>query len=978
MLRKFVFMLSVLTVFLGLDADARAQSSYFEVDANVPVYDRVFTLDEGTTYSWTVRNLSSGGDTVMRLFKYSPILGTPSKESYEEVAYNDDGGWDNASKISGFTPDTSGKYILVIHQFQWSTWGTADLDFNGQRLVDDFQFGGWWMYEGQVTDGDEIRTVFEPGGALNHQLIVLDSWAGGPASYYGDDRTASGHMGVKYTHSGANLEYPDVIVSSPDAWQKMSYAINAKAQVGDTDGDGLADDLEAQLGTCASTTGTTSLGWDCSTYDSTDTDNDGIDDYAEFFGVQQLRFVYSCSGPPFYICTHVPDHYDLIPFRLWGGSPTHKDIFVEVDWDETTTHTKIQSEFALRYLKKFADFFLEGSAQEYQNPDGQPGIWPHFDVKGGSTDDYGDVKALRFDGGGSGLTALDTNGNRLKCTPSPNQVNRRVDSMISTRQDYFRYFCIHQTFGKGGAAFVPSLSLYSVPYHGTYTHEAGHMLGLGHGGNESVNSKPNYYSLMNYSFPLSRTESNNYTRPPGFSHGTDGDLDPTALCERDGLNSSEPVDHLGREKNSAHEFLVDEVNHYIDWNLDGVFSPCTEPVRGALLFNNSKGGDAFLDGWQPLPMGRWGTGESNGGGSLAHATVSGEERLYAFYPSAQDDQISYFYGAFPGDCPADAFEGFSPSNGCTSWSSSPVSTSLAGIELSAANFTDSSGTESVFIAARTNSDVLRVYKVDFSSGSPSYTTEVSLLTPAPVGQPDIAAHDGNLYVVWRTGNNSIAATSMDASGTWTTTRYLTDSGGTQWTSGVDPVLAIEPNEDRLYLLRTTSNETLNFLYRSVSGDWVENTTKYAIADLEHRTEYRPALAWHAYDQESAPSGPGYWQMVARTEHLNPTKAWKVFTLGAGVEKSGRYGNAGMKERLELFYSPKNNHLLALHGSESLDFHPYADGITPRVLKDNNDFSYMAGGICWGFREEISGDSRPCGRLNAVESYYTGLCEGYHE
>ena len=35
---------------------------------------------------------------------------------------------------------------------------------------------------------------------------------------------------------------------------------------------------------------------------------------------------------------------------------------------------------------------------------------------------------------------------------------------------------------------------------GTFTHELGHKLGLKHGGKDHINYKPNYLSIMNYSF----------------------------------------------------------------------------------------------------------------------------------------------------------------------------------------------------------------------------------------------------------------------------------------------------------------------------------------------------------------------------------------------------------------------------------------------------------------------------------------------
>lgn len=64
---------------------------------------------------------------------------------------------------------------------------------------------------------------------------------------------------------------------------------------------------------------------------------------------------------------------------------------------------------------------------------------------------------------------------------------------------------------------------------GTFMHELGHTLGLDHGGDEGVNTKPNYLSVMNYAFPFCNVPTVAGRLPGGCDYSRD-DLDD--LVER--------------------------------------------------------------------------------------------------------------------------------------------------------------------------------------------------------------------------------------------------------------------------------------------------------------------------------------------------------------------------------------------------------------------------------------------------------------
>jgi hypothetical protein len=123
-----------------------------------------------------------------------------------------------------------------------------------------------------------------------------------------------------------------------------------------------------------------------------------------------------------------------------------------------------------------------------------------------------------------------------------------------------------------------------------FMHELGHTLGLDHGGNEVVNCKPNYLSVMNYlfqfnqfGFPVSLGIGMGHlirtNRPLDYSRGdSKGDPLPplieTALEEKDGISG--PSGRLTRFGGLAYQLSGFQANAYIgpssgpiDWNTNG-------------------------------------------------------------------------------------------------------------------------------------------------------------------------------------------------------------------------------------------------------------------------------------------------------------------------------------------------------------------------------------------------------------------------
>ncbi|MFC1487958.1 hypothetical protein ACFLRN_09780 [Thermoproteota archaeon] len=99
----------------------------------------------------------------------------------------------------------------------------------------------------------------------------------------------------------------------------------------------------------------------------------------------------------------------------------------------------------------------------------------------------------------------------------------------------------------------------------TFMHELGHNLGLHHGGNEEINYKPNYISIMNYLFQLDVFGSG---RPLDFSIGDKISLTESGLNEHIGIG--DPVKTVWRLPNGR--VAISDGSMTIDWNRNGNLS----------------------------------------------------------------------------------------------------------------------------------------------------------------------------------------------------------------------------------------------------------------------------------------------------------------------------------------------------------------------------------------------------------------------
>jgi hypothetical protein len=106
---------------------------------------------------------------------------------------------------------------------------------------------------------------------------------------------------------------------------------------------------------------------------------------------------------------------------------------------------------------------------------------------------------------------------------------------------------------------------------GTFIHELGHTLGLRHGGSDDINYKPNYLSVMSYTYQTIGVIKNNSFYHFDYQRFNLPNLDETNLSEPNGLNASGTLAGYGVVWECPGGYLVYTLNGSgaIDWNCDG-------------------------------------------------------------------------------------------------------------------------------------------------------------------------------------------------------------------------------------------------------------------------------------------------------------------------------------------------------------------------------------------------------------------------
>lgn len=281
-----------------------------------------------------------------------------------------------------------------------------------------------------------------------------------------------------------------------------------------------------------------------------------------------------------------------------GADPQHKDIFVEVDYMVQPTsrpgaadgHSHQPAPVAIQQV---VDAFDDAPVT---NPDGQDGIHLHVDYGTNAPLTYGNNATWAGLSDSDALThraffgacPLNSSGNPIF---NWSDFNSLADTNFpEEREPIFHYsiwgheLCNHapDVIGKAqcldencnsieGSRLLISLgNTVNVTNQAVdFMHEFGHNLGLRHGGVDNLNHKPNYLSIMNYSFSFWGLTRNGVINQVDYSRWALPTLDEESLTEASGIGlptaDTYQTDYWCR--GTTNSVSVNGGNP-IDWNCD--------------------------------------------------------------------------------------------------------------------------------------------------------------------------------------------------------------------------------------------------------------------------------------------------------------------------------------------------------------------------------------------------------------------------
>lgn len=247
------------------------------------------------------------------------------------------------------------------------------------------------------------------------------------------------------------------------------------------------------------------------------------------------------------LCAAVDTNGDGVPDTTECADPLVKDIFIEIDYMQDANGSKSHKPDPLALLA-VRNAFASAPAL----PGGPGPIRLHFMVD----EAMPHVDSLAFEPctgpATTGVADFDVLKDAFFGT-STERASVNALKITNAKRFAFRYMIFGhnllgttssgcaEVVGDDAAITLASFGVADATGHktqttdqqaGTVMHELGHLLGLRHGGDDNVGCKPNYLSIMNYSFQFSDFVGN---RPLDYSRSKLPTLDEAALNEVTGI-----------------------------------------------------------------------------------------------------------------------------------------------------------------------------------------------------------------------------------------------------------------------------------------------------------------------------------------------------------------------------------------------------------------------------------------------------------
>jgi hypothetical protein len=567
----------------ALDA-ARPDREFLQVKAS-PVYVQQWQFEAGHEYLIETRNVSSDSDPMLYVL-----------HNGRQVAFNDDRADGDPACAVRLTPEESGAYLLIVRAKSEAWAGSCDLYIDGQVRQSGVQFGGSvvpWDWKA----GDRFQTAHLPSTYARPVDTLLFAFDGDRLVGWNDDGGIRGCSALTLASDSTSVASHVLVGSASQERSDSDWVMLYRNALSgpDSDGDGLADSLEASLGTDPH---------------AIDTDGDGLRDDWELFGI------HTPAGDE-----DLPSYAGIGINNRQGSDPRVPDLFLEIDWMEGPKGQP----FLFRPLDAAVDlvtrqFWLSGGIRLHidlgqmgtrENRGGQPLPYQEsFDRTGTEPLSLESCFASGdwFATSRRHLFAYIFCSSRFPDRVSSGHMVRFNEDGTINQVSFFNSPLCPAAIISMGTAINGSLQMEA----GTLMHEFGHCLNLQHGGFESWNNfKPNYPSSMNYLFQFGGLDP---AGAPDYSHGSLPDLDERWLDETVGVGPvNERVSWLIRRGRSQpviprrEDVRSDLFPNAIDWDGDGRISatPAHVDFNGDGWYVVLRDNDDWAEVRRPLGGLRW-------------------------------------------------------------------------------------------------------------------------------------------------------------------------------------------------------------------------------------------------------------------------------------------------------------------------------------------------------------------------------------